>query len=110
MSKETFKAFASKHPELADYVENGSMTWQKFYELYDLYGESKDIWQKYPAKNNRKLTDFIDKFDADTIQKNIESLEKAIDVFKELTTKAADNVENNIKPAATRPITHFFGD
>ena len=39
MSKETFKEFISKKPELIDYIKNGEMTWQKFYELYDIYGE-----------------------------------------------------------------------
>lgn len=110
MGKEQFREFVSKRPELASYVENGSMTWQKFYELFDLYGESNEIWKKYPANTSRKITDFINKFDADSLQKNIESFEKAIDVFKELTTKATDNIENKIKPEVTRPITKFFGD
>ena len=35
MSKENFKAFARIHPELANHVLNGEVTWQKLYELYD---------------------------------------------------------------------------
>ena len=44
MSKETFKAFVKQHPELAQYVRNQQMTWQKFYELYDLYGEDDQVF------------------------------------------------------------------
>ena len=37
--KDEFKHFASLHPELNEYVRNGEMSWQKFYEMYDIYGE-----------------------------------------------------------------------
>ena len=36
--KEEFKIFARKHPELVSFVKDKSMTWQKFYEIYDIYG------------------------------------------------------------------------
>ena len=38
MKQEEFKNFVRTKPELIKYVQNGKMTWQKFYELYDLYG------------------------------------------------------------------------
>ena len=41
--KDDFKEFASKNPSLAKYIENGEMSWQKFYELYDIYGEDVNI-------------------------------------------------------------------
>ena len=34
--KEEFKLFASNHPELVSYVRDGSMSWPKFYEIYDI--------------------------------------------------------------------------
>ena len=35
MSKiDDFKLFAKKNPSFANYIKDGSMTWQKFYELY----------------------------------------------------------------------------
>ena len=46
-SKEEFKEFVKDHPRLIGHVKNGDMNWQKFYELYDLYGESGDIWEEY---------------------------------------------------------------
>ena len=50
MSKETFKEFIRNKPELINHVNNGTMTWQKFYELYDLYGEDDNIWKQYKQK------------------------------------------------------------
>ena len=37
--KEEFKTFIKNNPGFIKYVNNGEMTWQKFYEMYDLYGE-----------------------------------------------------------------------
>lgn len=111
MSKEQFKTFVSTKPELAEYVENNTMTWQKFYELYDMYGEDEKIWSKYkPIENSQSTTSFIDKFDPDSIQKHIESAQKALDIFSELATKTTDNITNNIKPSIERPLSKFFGD
>lgn len=44
MSKDTFKIFAGKHPELAESVLKSKTTWQKLYELYDIYGENSTVW------------------------------------------------------------------
>ena len=49
MSKENFKHFAKRHLELAEIVLKGKTTWQKLYELYDIYGEESDVWQKLAA-------------------------------------------------------------
>lgn len=110
MSKEQFKEFVQKNPHLADYVENNTMTWQKFYELYDMYGENKEIWQKYLNKNNRNTNNFFDKVDPDAIQKHIESAQKALDIFSEIANKTSENITNNIKPSIERPLSKFFGD
>lgn len=111
MSRESFKEFVRTKPELADYVKDNTMTWQKFYELYDLYGEDETIWNKYtPIKKTPKVSDLIQKFDPDKFQQHIESAQKALDVFSELATKTNENITNNIKPSIERPITKFFGD
>ena len=111
MSKEDFKKFIKSKPELTNYVNSGEMTWQKFYELYDLYGEDENIWSQYKtAKETRKVTDFIEKIDVDTLQKHIENAQKALAFFTELSSK--DNVSDTISktPNIERPITKFFGD
>ena len=45
--KEEFKNFARLHPELLDYIKNKEMTWQNFYEIYDIYGSDENAWSKY---------------------------------------------------------------
>ncbi|MDE5587479.1 MAG: YlbD family protein, partial [Bacilli bacterium] len=47
MSKETFKRFVRSHPNLVSHVNRGETTWQKLYEMYDLYGENNSIWNSY---------------------------------------------------------------
>lgn len=113
MTKEQFKEFARSKPWLANYVENGNMTWQKFYELYDLYGEDEIIWSKYKNETNsspRKMSDVLEKIDPDSIQKHIETAQKALDIFSEFATKTTENITNNIKPSIERPLSKFFGD
>ena len=41
MKKEEFKQFVRQNPGLIKYVKSGEMSWQKYYEIYDLYGENE---------------------------------------------------------------------
>ena len=52
MSKNSFKEFVRNNQQLIDFVTRKETTWQKLYELYDLYGEDSSIWNKYLKKNN----------------------------------------------------------
>ena len=52
MPKEDFKKFVRSHPNLINYVNNGSKTWQQFYEMYDIYGENNSVWKDYLIKKN----------------------------------------------------------
>ncbi len=110
MSKEKFKEFVKTKPELSEYVKDNLMTWQKFYELYDLYGEDERIWNKYATKQTNKVSTFIEKLDPDNLQKHIETAQKALDIFSELATKTNENINQNIKPTIERPLNKFFGD
>ena len=47
MSKETFKSFVRLHPELADKVVRGTVSWQQLYEIYELYGNNSSVWNTY---------------------------------------------------------------
>ena len=106
MSKENFKNFVRKNPDLADYVLAKKVTWQQLYEIYDMYGESSDIWNKYKPSESR--LDFLSKLDTDSLTKHIETAQKALTIISELTTKTSDNIENNIKPSIERPINKLF--
>lgn len=106
MSKETFKEFVRTKPYLADYVLKNNITWQQLYEIYDMYGESNDIWNKYKPSESR--LNFLSKIDTDSLTKHIETAQKALTIISELTTKTSDNIENNIKPSIERPINQLF--
>ena len=63
--KEEFKNFILNRPELIDYVESNKTTWQKLYEIYDLYGKDSDVWNKY---KNTKKAKIVSKKSSSTIK------------------------------------------
>lgn len=112
-SKENFKAFITKNPSFASYVNSGKMSWQKFYEMYDLYGEENSVWEQYQnpiLKEERKtsLNEIIKNVDIDSIKEHISSAQKALDLVQELTSTISPSPKiNNITP---RPLNKFFED
>lgn len=103
--KEEFKAFVKTKPELISYVTNGSMSWQKFYEIWNLYGEDEKIWSKYSKNVNKdenfsisSLIDSIKKLDMDSVQKGINGLSKAIGLLQGFTSKGSVNNSNGYQP------------
>ena len=115
MSKESFKLFVRKHPELIDFVSKGEMSWQKFYDIYDLYGEDNDAWSKYLKKSNIdgdfKFSDvikYLKNVDMDTLQKGVTGVSKAINLIKQLGIGAsANSVVDTYEP---RPLYKSFDD
>jgi len=94
MSKlDEFKSFVATKPELSSYVKNGQMTWQKFYELYDMYGEDSNIWDEFKVipekKNSPTISDIVNmakNIDINKLQDGVNSLSKAVGLFSELFT------------------------
>ena len=112
--KEEFKSFVRLHPELVSYVRDKKNTWQDFYEIYDMYGDSEDVWNRYQDTDNRalpiaELSNLVKNINMDNVQKYINNAQKAISVIQELTTKNPTQAVQNI-PKSPRPITKFFGD
>ena len=118
--KDEFKNFAHSHPELINYMkEHPDMNWQKFYEIYDIYGSDERSWQPYlnsvsnvsSAKDTIKgIGDFMKNIDVNQIQEHIKTAQKALGVIQELTTKGAEKITNIKGPTTPRPINKFFGD
>ena len=108
--KETFKNFVSNHPELITYVKNKEATWQDFYEIYDIYGENEEAWNKYFNDSNSasigELTNLFKNVNMDNVQKHINNAQKAVGLIQELTKKSTPD----IVAKTPRPITKFFGD
>ena len=115
MSKESFKAFAKLHPELVNHIKSGNMTWQKFYEIYDIYGEDQKAWEPYINKstnNISSISNILNGMDSDSIQKHINTAQKAIGVVQELIGKGKTPSVSNIAkgPLNPRPINKLFED
>ena len=123
-----FKSFVRKNPNLITYVRDGSMSWQKFYELYDLYGEDNSIWDSYTnkkidntstnrtsdnssSKSNFSLGNILDmakNIDANRLSDGISSLQKAIGLFGDIISK--DNTSSTNSSYTPRPIYRKFDD
>ena len=109
--KEAFKLFAKSHPELITYLNNNKdMSWQKLYEIYDIYGEDLSTWKPYLSQNTTNFTDMIKNVDMSKMQQHIGTAQKALNLIQELTTKGSENLPNLKGPTIPRPITKFFGD
>lgn len=110
--KEDFKKFISSRPELINHINNGQMSWQKFYEIYDIYGEDDKAWSKYRSSDNKtsvnKINDLIKNVDMDSIKEHINTAQKALDFVQELTSKSPTSAAKT--PVTPRPLNKFFED
>ncbi len=118
MSKEAFKEFVRRNPKLIKYVKNNEMTWQKFYELYDMYGENNDIWKEYLKEENKEktaatvasFTEFINwlkNVNLDGLQEGIGNVQRVLGIFQDFTKKDNESKKEEYKP---RPIYKHFED
>lgn len=110
MAKEEFKKFVKKNPRLLRYINSKEMTWQQFYEIYDMYGEDNDIWKKYlEDKKENNIGDFVNYFkniNLDNVQESINSIQRVLGVLGDLTGSKTVNT-NNYEP---KPIYKHFDD
>ena len=110
---DNFKAFVKKNPSLLKYVRNNEMTWQKFYEMYDMYGETNNIWNDYikseevvtSTLSTVSLLDFIKSIDLDKVQESINSVSRVVGVLEDLGKNKETKPE--YKP---RPLYKHFED
>lgn len=118
MKKEEFKQFVRQNPGLIKYVKSGEMSWQKYYEIYDLYGENAEVWNQYLKKEETQQTtvstdsansflNFLKTIDLDSLQETIGSLQRVLGVFGDLSHKNNDNPIQEYKP---RPLYKHFDD
>jgi hypothetical protein len=119
---DNFKLFVKNNPNLITYVKNNTMSWQKFYELYDLYGEDNNVWNEYlnkdttvnttktESKKSNKFSDILDmakNLDTNKLQDGISSVQKAIGLIGDILVKDKKPDSSTYNP---RPIYRRFDD
>lgn len=119
--KDEFKNFVASRPELVSLVKDKSHSWQDLFEVYDLYGNDANAWNKYlnnattKASDERlnslgELTKLFKNVNIENVQKYIDTAQKAIGVIQELTGSGAATVASSKGPAVSRPINKIFED
>ena len=119
---DNFKLFVKNNPNLITYVKNNTMSWQKFYELYDLYGEDNNVWNEYlnkdttvnttktESKKSNKFSVILDmakNLDTNKLQDGISSVQKAIGLIGDILVKDKKPDASTYNP---RPIYRRFDD
>lgn len=113
MSKEEFKEFIRKNPKLIDYVKKEKMTWQQFYEMYDLYGADHQIWDDYLKSQKEEtkiaaavtLADLIKRVDLDSIQNGVNNMQRILGLFQDI-----GNNKTTKEKQKPRPLYKHFED
>lgn len=124
MSKENFKNFVRNNPNLAKHVNNDEISWQKLYEMYNLYGDNSDVWNDYVndtnsdrsvprvTKNNeiafKELVNMVKNIDLEKVRSGITGVQKAISLVQDLGFGGGNN--NNRQPYEARPMYQHFDD
>jgi len=116
-TKEKFKDFVRQNPVLLTHVKEGKMTWQKFYEIYDIYGEEESAWKDYltvgtaaaattAAATSFDLMGFLKNLDLDSIQNSVNSMQRVLGLLQDMSSSKTSTVETR-KP---RPLYKHFED
>lgn len=123
--KEEFKTFVKANPQLVSYVNHGDMTWQKFYEMHELYGDNHDIWNDYknklspttnstPVSSGYTANDFmnvIKSMDSTKVKKGITSAQKFLNALQGFVKDdTAANITPKVSNYIPRPIYRHFED
>lgn len=116
MSLEKFKNFVKDKQILESYVSRGEKTWQDFYDMYVLYGENSNVWDKYIRKEVTSTVTLKDMFnmfknmDMTEVQKQINSLQKGIGYIEELVKSKEKDIPIRKSSYEARPLYKYFDD
>lgn len=114
MSLDLFKQFARNHPELGTSVMDNKTSWQKLYELYEMYGEQSGVWDKYFVRKTTTetsssfsdLVNMIRNVDLESVQKGVNNLQKTIGLLQDIGI-GTKTKEATYEP---RPMYKYFDD
>ena len=118
-TKEEFKEFVNNNPEFAQSVINGKISWQKLFELFNLYDEDSKVFDKYREKEREEksnntissILNIVKGINLDNFQSNLTNIQKAVSFLEEFTRKdeKSDNkTKENLKDSGN--IDSFYRD
>ena len=122
MTKEDFKLFVRRNPNIASHVNNNEISWQRLYELYNLYGENSSVWNNYlnpvetsipkvtPANEQafKDLINMVRNVDLEKVRQGIQGVQKTISLVQDL---GFGNNNNKVREEyQTRPLYQHFDD
>jgi hypothetical protein len=103
-----FKSFVRSKPLLVKYVNSGEMTWQKFYDMWYLYGaDNNDVWNKYSTKAVEETKEakgastfasilgMLKGLDLESVRSGIEGVQKAIGIVQDINKNNSNSNSNN---------------
>jgi len=118
---EEFKTFVRKNPSLIKFVKSNQMTWQKFYEIYNLYGEDESAWNDYRSTRSSEpeqaiassvalggFLNWLKGINLDAVQEGVNSIQRVVGVLGDLSSKDTSTTQKEeYKP---RPLYKHFDD
>lgn len=123
-SKEEFKIFVGKYPSFASHVLKGKTSWQKLFELYNLYDEDASVWDEYKSEVAERtaekvassvsfasIVNSLKGINLDSFQSNLSNIQKAVSFLEEFTRKDPKKEESK-KSSVKEPgnIDRFYTD
>ena len=112
MSLDNFKLFVREHPNLINFVRNNEMTWQGFYEMFDLYGPTNHVWDKYLGITSTTTGTFKDIFNMFR-NMDMNELQRGIGYVQEFLKEKTNEPIKNSMPRniyEPRPLYKYFDD
>jgi hypothetical protein len=125
-NKESFKLFVSKNPNFAKSVSSGKTSWQKLYELYDLYGENNEVWNDYRTEKVTSSTtteaattglslkgilNSLKGINLESLQENVSSIQKAVGFLEDITREIPKKDDKKKKEKKNlEEIERFYSD
>ena len=118
--KEEFKEFIKSHPNLISVVQSKKHTWQDLFEVFDLYGNDEDSWNRYlnikenvssaASSSIGELTKLFRNINIDNVQKYLDTAGKAVGIVQELMGNSSGSTTLSGGPSSPRPINKIFED
>ncbi len=118
--KEEFKDFVKTHPNLISVVQNKKHTWQDLFEVFDLYGNDEESWNRYlnikenfsntASSSIGELTKLFKNINIDNVQKYLDTAGKAVGIVQELMGNSNSTTALSNGPSSPRPINKIFED